>query len=229
MRRSKGFTLIEMALVLLILALLGSALIQGLGAQLKRRDEAATDASLDEARDALLGYAIIHARLPCPARSVLDGAEDRDAAGCVAGRGNGLLPWATLGISGVDGWGHRLRYAVSPAFVSSIDASSIGDIQIRSRSRDGAEITLTTTTHPAPALILSHGANGLGSVDIDGNALAPPPAGTDEAQNAAAGRIFFARVAAENPAAPGGPFDDRVLWLSPYLLINHLLSAGRYP
>ena len=53
--RHAGFTLVEMAVVLLILTLLAGSLTVGLSSHLARRAEATTDEALSEARDALLG------------------------------------------------------------------------------------------------------------------------------------------------------------------------------
>lgn len=237
--RPTGFTLVEMAIVLLILTLLAGSLTAGLSAHLARRAEAATDAAIDEARDALLGYVVRRGYFPCPARSATDGSEDRDATDKNKCRKHtGLLPWATLGIPGVDGWSRRLRYAVAPEYVRDIRDTVVGekanladgDIDIKTRNLDGAELFLTTDGGRTPVVILSHGANGLGATDQDGNALAPPAAGSDEARNASPdGRLFYARPRSENPAAPGGAFDDRVSWLSPNLIAHRLISAGCLP
>ena len=78
-------------------------------------------------------------------------------------------------------------------------------------------------------VILSHGPNGFGATDQDGNLLAAPT-GSDEARNAGGdGKLFYSRPLSENPAAPGGAFDDRLTWLSPNLLAHRLVSAGRLP
>lgn len=234
--RAHGFTLVEMAIVLLILTLLAGSLTAGIASHMARRAEAATDAALDEARDALLGHVVRKGYFPCPAKSATDGAEDReDPRKC---RKNvGLLPWATLGITGVDGWSRRLRYAVAREYVWDIRHTVVGekanladgDIDIKTRNIDGTELFLTTDGGRTPVVILSHGANGLGATDQDGNALTPPT-GSDEARNAGPdGRLFYARPASENPGAPGGAFDDRVSWLSPNLIAHRLISAGRLP
>lgn len=233
----RGFTLVEMAVVLLVLTLLAGGLTVGLSTHLARRAEAATDDALGEARDALLGFVVRKGYLPCPAKSATDGAEDRVSPTACRTQ-NGLLPWATLGIAGLDGWSRRLRYAVATPYVQPIrnvvtgEKANLadGDITIKTRNLDGAELFLTTTGGSSPAVILSHGANGLGATDQQGNALAAPPEGSDEARNASAdGRLFFSRPASDNPAAPGGSFDDRVTWLSPNLLAHRLISAGTLP
>ena len=223
-----GFTLIEMAVVLLILALLAGSLTVGLSSHLARRAEAATDEALAEARDALLGYVVRKGFFPCPAKSTADGAEDRDSAGCR--KTVGLLPWAALGIQGVDGWSHRLRYAVTDTYTRPITNMDDGKIDIVTRNLDGAELKLTTEGGKTPVVVLSHGPNGLGAIDQDGNALIAPPSGTDEARNASGdGKLFYSRTLSENPGASGGAFDDRVTWLSPNLVAHRLITAGRLP
>ncbi len=236
-RRQPGFTLVEMAVVLLILTLLAGGLTVGLSAHLARRAEAVTDDALAEARDALLGYVVLQGRFPCPARDGADGSEDR-ASPTACRKYAGLLPWATLGIRGTDGWSRRLRYAVASPYIQPISLAVIGEkasladgaIDIRTRNGDGAELSLTTNGGRTPVVILSHGANGLGATDQDGNPLAAPPAGSDEARNAGGdGTLFYSRTLSENPSTAGGAFDDRVSWLSPNLIAHRLISAGRLP
>lgn len=223
-----GFTLVEMAVVLLILTLLAGSLTVGLSHHATRRAETATDEALDEARDALLGYAVRKGFFPCPAKSATDGTEDRDAGTCK--KTVGLLPWATLGIHGVDGWAHRLRYAATLKYTSKITGTDDGDIEIVTRNLDGAELKLTTEGGKTPVVILSHGSNGFGAIDQDGNVLLAPPASTDEARNASGdGRQFYSRPLSENSGASGGAFDDRITWLSPNLIAHRLITVGRLP
>lgn len=223
-----GFTLVEMAVVLLILTLLAGSLTVGLSRHVTRRAETATDEALDEARDALLGYVVRKGFFPCPAKSPTDGTEDREAGTCK--KTVGLLPWATLGIQGVDGWAHRLRYAATLKYTSKITGTDDGDIEIVTRNLDGAELKLTTEGGKTPVVILSHGSNGFGAIDQDGNVLLAPPTGTDEARNASGdGRQFYSRPLSENSGASGGAFDDRITWLSPNLIAHRLITVGRLP
>ena len=227
--RQAGFTLVEMAIVLLMLTLLASGLTVGLSAHMARRAEAATDDALAEARDALLGHVVLRRYFPCPAKSATDGAEDRDSP-ISCRKTVGLLPWATLGIQGVDGWAHRLRYAATLKYTSKITGTDDGDIEIVTRNLDGAELKLTTEGGKTPVVILSHGSNGFGAIDQDGNVLLAPPASTDEARNASGdGRQFYSRPLSENSGASGGAFDDRITWLSPNLIAHRLITVGRLP
>ncbi|SFN97319.1 prepilin-type N-terminal cleavage/methylation domain-containing protein [Formivibrio citricus] len=121
--QNRGFTLVEMAVVLFVIGLLMSGLLGGLSLQQESRRLAETRDALEQAREALLGYALTHNRLPCPADGSL--AQTHPAAGrelaarTAQGRCQtlqGVLPWADLGLRQTDGWGRRFTYRVSAAF-----------------------------------------------------------------------------------------------------------------
>lgn len=126
----RGFTLVEMAVVLVIVGLMLGGLFIPLSAQLDMRNYNDTNKKLDDIKQALIGYAMINGRLPCPATNTSNGIESPVGGGvCTTPDASnkvylGYLPAATLGIypqdsSGfaVDGWGgnsiNRIRYAVS--------------------------------------------------------------------------------------------------------------------
>lgn len=140
MRRAAGFTLVELAVVMAIVALLLGTMMVTLSAQTDQRNSDDTRRRLDQARELLLTYAIVNGRLPCPARSAntaspvtVAGDEVRDASGnCIGdavtdyyggvngGTTLGLLPARTIGYQqtdsagfAVDAWGNRIRYAVA--------------------------------------------------------------------------------------------------------------------
>ncbi len=140
---ARGFTLVELAVVMAIVALLLGGLMYTLSAQVEQRNFEETRRRLEQARELLLGYAIVNGRLPCPARSTnpstgaSTSAEMRDAdTGNCTGGGvddyyggtlagdltGGLLPALTIGYQqvdsfgfAIDAWGNRIRYAVSGA------------------------------------------------------------------------------------------------------------------
>ena len=124
-KRHLGFTLVEMAIVLVILGFVLSALLLPLRAQREQVFLAQTNATLETAKQALLGYAQRNGRLPCPATVASQGRES-PLGGTVAATPNcaqnglGFLPAATLGIQpvnaqglAVDGWNNPIRYAVT--------------------------------------------------------------------------------------------------------------------
>ena len=70
-----GFSLIEMAVVMIILAMLLGGLVAPLTAQIDQRNMNETRQSLAEIKEALIGFAVTSGRLPCPAISAANGDE----------------------------------------------------------------------------------------------------------------------------------------------------------
>ncbi|MGQ0511044.1 MAG: type II secretion system protein [Betaproteobacteria bacterium] len=64
----RGFSLVELAVVLAIVTLLMSSLMYTLSAQTEQRSFEDTRRRLDQARELVLTHAIVTGRLPCPAR-----------------------------------------------------------------------------------------------------------------------------------------------------------------
>ena len=133
MNRSKGFSLVEVAVAVSIVALLLAGALIPLSTQMDVRNSADTQRSMESIREAIIGFAQANGRLPCPA----DGSVPAGAAGagteqvsgnscaavnsasCTAVNGTvpcSVVPWATLGVPETDSWGRRFTYRVSPAF-----------------------------------------------------------------------------------------------------------------
>ena len=237
---STGFTLVEMAVVMMIVGFLLGGLLVPLRALTEQRGYSETRHAMDDMRQALLGYAMARGYLPCPAKSYLDGAEDRDpvTGKCRVASGSvsiGFLPWAELGMPRLDAWGHLYRYSVSTAYADSLVKITLSPltaraIVIKSRNDAGAEFRLTTDDNKSPAAIVSMGANGLLGYGDSGTQLSNT-SGTnvDEQANALDGSIFFSRSYAANPAAAGGEFDDIVVWIAPGVYASKMVEAGQLP
>lgn len=134
--RHRGFTLIEIAVVIVVLSLL-LAMIAGIAtAMLGQQRREATRQRLTGVETALALFVSQHQRLPCPANGTLPGtdanagveqvtlgAPNACSVGGVAGsQQHGVIPWRALGISEqdiTDGWGNRLTYRVHAAFVTT--------------------------------------------------------------------------------------------------------------
>jgi len=133
-RRARGFSLIELAFGLVIVAILLSSLLVPLVTQIDQRRVAETQRLLDEARSALIGFAAANSRLPCPAIATSNGQE-AFAAGGNPNNGScanfvAFVPAATLGLSPVDALGfqtdpygndsNRIRYAVADTTTNGV-------------------------------------------------------------------------------------------------------------
>jgi prepilin-type N-terminal cleavage/methylation domain-containing protein len=225
---SRGFTLLEMALVIFIVGTLSAGAITPLRAQLEARGRRRTAVTLDHAVEALYGFALIHGRLPCPdAAPSGDGREDRlGERACVAAEGS--LPHVDLAIDGLDAWGNRLRYRVTAAVVESgtgassfvaiengncraddadFDLCERGNNEVRTRGNNHASALSEAKfdfelADALPAVVVSHGANGHGATAQDGTARGLIPGrNRDEQENADGDGVFFMRVyAADQPA-----------------------------
>lgn len=230
-----GFTLVEMAIGILVISLLLGSILLPLSAQVEQRKISETQKALEEMREALLGFAIVHGHLPCPDKTTAagvgtanDGLEDVNVTACVAVEGN--FPWGTLGTPSADSWGNRYRYRVHGAFAQRgppvLGFTTASGIEVCSDS--GCVSRLTNSGDGPPAVILSHGKNGLGAVSSMTSAANPAPTGADELENTDGDVRFVSRVQS-TAGSLAGAFDDIVIWLPRGVLLNRMVAAGRLP
>jgi prepilin-type N-terminal cleavage/methylation domain-containing protein len=151
---ASGFTLIELAIGIVVIAMLLGGILVPLRTQVETRKIDETQRMLAQAREAVLGYAVANGYFPCPADNASNGAEalppdppgpaphDSGNGICAASTGDGtagyhgFLPARALGFApvddlgyGVDAWGltsNRIRYSVYS------DNSTIGKALVRS-------------------------------------------------------------------------------------------------
>lgn len=252
-RLTKGFSLVEMAMVLAIVALLLGGLLPTLSAQRESQRINETRKQLEEIQQALIGFAIANGRLPCPASS--SNGEESFAAGGDASNGlcsiffNGFVPAVTLGISPVndqgyvlDGWNNGIRYAVANNTINGVanaftridgmknaTMASIANANLLYVCVSATGITASDCgpssnklTEKAPALIYSTGKNGgYGGSGIDELANPNPNSSNND-------RVFVSHIPTPSTAT-NGEFDDIVIWLSPNILLNRMVTAGKLP
>lgn len=106
-----GFTLIELAISLVVLGLIALLIMQLLPALTDRTRLDHTGAELEAVSEAVAGFALANNRLPCPDTNG-DGFEG--SGGCGAADEVGLLPFRAMGLPGpaVDEARRPLRYGV---------------------------------------------------------------------------------------------------------------------
>lgn len=252
----QGFTLAELAIVLVIVALLIGGLLLPISAQIELRKVAETQRTLAIVGEALLGFAASNGRLPCPASATSSGIESfcSNATGactvttslptnasdpwrCSSPR-DGFLPAATLGLSPVDdsgylidGWNSRVRYAIvdKSALLSGYTRyifTAPQGMQQRTLSSLADDPDLRICADAACARILS--SNAVAVVLSLGRNGSTAATGADELENLDGDKDFVSHEAT-SAASPNGEFDDIVTWLSPNVLYNRMIVAGQLP
>ena len=138
------------------------------------------------------------------------------------------MPWAALGRLPVP---KLLRYSVTRAFANSgatvtLDTAGVGRVMTRTGAGTLilADQVVAVVISPARTTgDVASMATSWRSVEHqcrwDANA-------THDGQDSAP---FYARTRSEVPAAPGGEFDDVVIWIPQTLLASRLIAAGRLP
>lgn len=243
----RGFTLTELAIVLLIVALMIGGMLIPLAAQDDIRRSQETQKLLKDAAEALIGYAAANGRLPCPATLVSNGQES--PVGLIPSVGNcsnfydGYLPAAALGLAPtnqngllVDAWNQPIRYAVFAGAIGTVSnpMTRTNGIRDATMPQVAAAVALSVCgsatgiaaaacgtapklTDKAPAVLFSTGKNGVNGA-----------AGADESANLNGDVVFVSH----DPTPAGsvnGEFDDLVVWISSNILFNRLITAGRLP
>jgi len=256
---NSGFTLVEIAMVLFIITLLLGGLVPTISAQLDQQRTRETLKRMDDIQQALLGFAMVNGRLPCPARAATAtgaanaGVEamtvnscacaaagstyaDYTANVCVNTTVTGVLPWVTLGLKETDAWDHRFTYRVTAYFADKVPAyttscipaltvatsplassfamCSPGDLYVKSSASGTAVASFV------PVVFLSHGKNGYGAYTSAGTKLANGSA--DEVENSDDNYNFVSKITTST-------FDDLVAWISPGILFNRMVTAGKLP
>ncbi|MHB1173721.1 MAG: type II secretion system protein [Sulfuriferula sp.] len=230
---NKGFTLIEMAIVLIIITLVVGSALAPLGAQIEQRQRAETQRTLDEIKEALIGYTLANGVLPCPSdKDAITGNPNGKAINnCTTNViATGYIPWDTLGVNNHDAWGNLIRYAVDTKFTTTFTLQTTGSITIKTHNADGSTPAISSNI---PAVVLSLGKNGYGAMSADYIAQSSVPASNlDEKQNITSGSLsYFSHTPAPAGTATtvGGEFDDMVVWISPNILYNRMVAAGKLP
>lgn len=203
-------------MVLLIVALLLGGLMPTLSGQIEQRRVSETRKQLDEIKDSLIGYAIINSKLPCPAKATIPtNSANAGVADCTLP--TGVIPWATLGINETDAWGRRFTYTASSSFITSnFMLTSTGTLTVKNAALGGSNIA-----NNIPAIFVSHGTNGFGAYTPQGTQI-PISSDPDEIDNSNGGTTFVSHDFAPT-------FDDLVVWISPNILFNRMVAAGRLP
>lgn len=215
-KMQQGFTLVEMAIVMLIIGLLLGGLLMPLSEQVNHERYGETERTLKEVREAVMGFALTQQRLPCP-DTTGDGLEDSPCTTSV----EGAVPWVTLGVGRFDAWQRPLRYRVDAGFVLSIPDPADTTSGLVVTEQDGTVLTALNPDAPV-AIIFSCGKDGLANDANDATG-----ANVANCSNAGAwNTLYIQDVPNDDPA---NSFDDVLIWLSKNTLLNRMVSAGKWP
>lgn len=211
-RREQGFSLLEVAIVLAIMAVALSVSFPVMNRYMdsKRRD--LTLSHIKNVEDALASYVLMFHRLPCPAAG--DGHEIQSL------EKPGIVPYATLGLrpdSVKDGHGFFLTYAVNPPLTRVGVSLSDGfcrevHCELNVQNADGHSMAPGDQgggQNVVAFVLVSHGAAGVGSFNADGITKRQGIDGPLERKNNAADLDF---VDAPFSLAQGALFRHTVRW-----------------
>jgi prepilin-type N-terminal cleavage/methylation domain-containing protein len=207
-----GFSLVEMSIVLVIVALLLGSLLPKLSSQVNQQRRTETQKYMREVSDALLGYAVTNGRLPCPDTNN-DGTAETVCI--LAASAVGALPYNDLSVTSKDAYGKALLYAVTPAFAAAtpFTLANTGSVKICSVAAASTATACTANlSSAAVAAIISRGEIAAHSPTID-----------DETENTDGDADFVSHDLVQNG------YDDLVVWLSPNTLFNRMVAAGKLP
>lgn len=175
-----GFSLVELAVVFFIVSLLIATAMYTLSAQTEARTMADAQRRLEEARELLIGFAMVNGRLPCPARYVDAGTNSAgqesfctaappaactvttavQTHGVCSNFNDGFLPAVSIGFTptdasgfALDPWGNRIRYAVVSKTASPVTPSTCKKSDTAGTSLVGQQFLFTKKRNSDESLI----------------------------------------------------------------------------
>lgn len=204
-RNDKGFTLVEMTIVVVLMGILMTLGMAVFDTQLSNAASSGTRKNQEILKDALVAYLRDNKRLPCSEISALNGMaptgqETRQSAGDPATSCAsywGTVPYTTLGLprdTAIDGFGNLFTYFISsaqstaePDWTLTQKSASVPGFSVGNPGRFGITdngVATTLSANLAVVAVVSHGKNGLGAYTIKGTRNELPASGTEERTNA---------------------------------------------
>jgi prepilin-type N-terminal cleavage/methylation domain-containing protein len=189
MKQKSGFTLAELSVVLIIIALVIGMTVSGGVTTISAARYSATNSKMAALEQALMAFRVANNRLPCPSDlSQVQGSATYGTEGSCAAIAGGVfvatnsagtenaaeggVPTAALGLPSdfmYDGWGNRFRYAVDTKMTSlgAFSGSQAGCVNGAITVYGGPNYPATGNTARATGAVyalISHGQNGHGGV-----------------------------------------------------------------
>jgi prepilin-type N-terminal cleavage/methylation domain-containing protein len=244
-----GFTLVEIAIVLLIVTILLGYTVALLPVQQELRQYRAANDEMEKILDSLYAFAQVNRRLPCPDTGVATPGDENSLGAppddCVVFFG--YLPAKTLGLNGkynetgrlIDPWGGEYRYAISDfdggdGNIDLVTANGIrdegminvvSDLFICNSSPNTASDTACTSAlervvGSIPAVIISMGKdNDIVALSASSNIQTE---NIDDFHDGTNDKVYISTSRQDD-------YDDIVKWISPNILFSKMIDAGLLP
>jgi type II secretory pathway pseudopilin PulG len=219
-----AFVLLEVAIALVVLGIMGLASFNAIGQASKQRKIHLTSTRMENMLTVLGSYVRSHGRLPCPAAAPeLSDQRGMERATCYVGAAfKGIVPYKTLGLAeseARDGWGRWITYAIAPALALSptevsaspgktdayCAAAPVAGSTLTVVNGDGAPLMVESPTDFISLVLISHGPSGGGALTENGEQL--PTTDISKSFNADESPRFVDKFLTPT-------FDDTVRWVT---------------
>lgn len=241
---ARGFSLLEMAIVLMVVGLVVVPLLTMFDAMTKQKRFNDTNATLNDIQNALIGYAQIYGNLPCPTTQTNPanaGYGNPDPV-CPSGA-EGYVPWKVLGVSEVDAWG-SVRSATASPFVGYYRYRVDRNFSVPFTLATGFSVDNLSIVNSAGAMVTSPVERPVAIIFSSGpNASADGQNATYEATNGVYQADTMGRTCVPTGGGPSvlpcttiagvnyapGVFDDMTRWITRPKLFAAMVQAGKLP
>jgi type II secretory pathway pseudopilin PulG len=248
LREQEGFSLLEIALGLMLLGMLGGVFLPFLMSQQQLRKSQLTLQHQERIIHSLALYANLHGRLPCPANPSTKGKE-RGVAPiyCTSQTAVGTVPYRSLGLPeqfAKDGYLNEFTYGVHPSLAKPVQQAIMPDkdsdvrglcAQINEKERkhfldvqEGETLSVQQSLKGEDVIafvLVSHGPSGEGAFQRGIPRRPLYQAGPCKRQNANGDLVFCAKPSPQDT----GLFDDRVKWETRYNFASYYMKAPCRP
>ena len=208
----KGFTLIEIAIVMVIIGLLTGGGISMLKLLTERKSRNDNLEYLQQARDAIISFANINGRLPYADTSTPpDGTEDSNQT-------LGTLPFLTLSLPPTDSYKRFVKYEVNSALITNRQ-TTCNTLLVALTGRPSVVDTDGSSTSSVAAILISAGPSDF---DSNGDPFDDITTGTYQGNNTN-GTPYIKSPPVDNAT---DRFDDVVVFIGGYELYSKIDCAA---